>query len=341
MIVLGIETTCDETSCAIVEDGEKIIAHKIYSQCDLHRPFNGVYPELASRRHLDVLIPLLKETIEEAGITPKEIDLIAVAKGPGLVGALLIGLNAAKALSLAWELPYIGVNHVEAHLYAAMMEGAEKIFPALGVVISGGHTFLVKIEDVGRYELIGTTQDDAIGEAFDKVATLIGLPYPGGPAIEKLALTGNPSRYPFKPGRVKESRWDFSFSGLKTSVLYAVKGANSNKDSPLCIKEEDKPDIAASFQETALGDIVQKALAAAKEFDLRALYIGGGVSNNKRLRAMFSESSNTLPLFWPAPGLSLDNAAMIAGLGFHTFLAKGSSDLLDLEPLPRIPLSSC
>ncbi|MBI2743202.1 MAG: tRNA (adenosine(37)-N6)-threonylcarbamoyltransferase complex transferase subunit TsaD [Chlamydiales bacterium] len=339
MKVLGIETTCDETSCAIVEDGQRILAHKIYSQFDLHCQFNGVFPELASRRHLDVLIPVLRETMEEAKLSPKEIDLIAVAKGPGLIGALLVGLNAAKTLSLAWEIPFIGVNHVEAHLYASMMGGAERLFPALGVVISGGHTFLVKIDGVGSYQLIGTTQDDAIGEAFDKVATLIGLPYPGGPVIEALARSGDPHRYPFKPGKVKEGPLDFSFSGLKTSVLYAVKGANSNKDSPICISEEEKPHIAASFQEAALGDIVQKALAAARQFDCRAIYVGGGVSNNKRLREMFTERSSGIPLFWPAPGLSLDNAAMIAGLGFHTLQKKGCGDALDLEAQPRIPLN--
>ncbi len=340
MLVLGIETTCDETSCALVEDGQRIIAHKIYSQCELHRPFKGVFPELASRRHLDVLIPLLDETLKEAAVLPQTIDLIAVARGPGLIGALLIGLNAAKSLSLAWNIPFIGVNHVEAHLYAAMMGRADLLFPALGTVISGGHTFLVKIHDVGSYELIGTTQDDAIGEAFDKVAALIGLPYPGGPAVEKLALEGDPSRYTFKAGKVKESRWDFSFSGLKTSVLYAVKGPNSHKDSPLLIAEKEKAHIAASFQEVALADIVTKSLAAAKEFGCRAIYLGGGVSNNQRLRQMSREANVDLPIYWPPAGLSLDNGAMIAGLGFHTFRKQGHGDALDLEPLPRIPLST-
>jgi len=333
MIILGIETTCDETACALVEDGKKILAHKIYSQCELHRPYKGVYPELASRRHLDVLIPLLQEMLQEA---QTDIDLIAVAKGPGLIGALLIGLNTAKTLSLAWNKPLIGVNHVEAHLYAAMMGEDEIPLPALGVVISGGHTFLVKILSIGKYELIGTTQDDAIGEAFDKVATLLGLPYPGGPAIEKLALEGDPTRYPFRAGKVKAHPWDFSFSGLKTSVLYAVKGANSKKESPLIIREEEKKHVAASFQEAALSDIVQKSLAAAREFSCQAIILGGGVSMNQRLRAMYAQA--TLPVFWPPAGLSLDNAAMIAGLGYHTFLLQGHGDTLALEPMTRLPL---
>ena len=337
MLVLGIETTCDETSCALVEDGRKILAHQIYSQSEMHNQFGGVFPELAARRHLDVLIPLLKETLSQADVSQKEIDLIAVAKGPGLIGALLIGLNTAKTLSLAWKKPLVGVNHVEAHLYAAMMEQPELFFPALGVVISGGHTFLTKILDVGDYELIGTTVDDAIGEAFDKVASLLGLSYPGGPEIEALAKLGDPTYFPFKAGRVKEQPWDFSFSGLKTSVLYAAKGANTTKNSPLCIKEEEKAHIAASFQAVALGDIVQKSVRAVKEFGCRAIYLGGGVTNNKQLRALFAAQNPSIPLFWPAPGLSLDNAAMIAGLGYHTFCKKGG-DLLSLEPMTRIPL---
>jgi N6-L-threonylcarbamoyladenine synthase len=335
MLVLGIETTCDETACAIVRGGKEILSNVVSSQIDLHRQYGGVFPELACRRHIDVLIPVMQEAITQAGIEKDEIDLIAVAKGPGLIGALLIGLNAAKALSMAWEIPYIGVNHVEAHLYAAMMPLKEVVFPALGVVISGGHTFLVKIISIGCYELIGTTQDDAIGEAFDKVAAMLGLPYPGGPSIEALAKSGNSKRYPFKAGRVKESPWDFSFSGLKTNVLYTLKGPNADKNSPLIITEEDKADVAASFQEAALGDIVEKAIKASKDFACKCILLGGGVSNNRRLRELFSKAA--LPVYWPELGLSLDNAAMIAGLGYHTYQRQGS-DSLDLQPTTRIPL---
>lgn len=338
MLVLGIESTCDETACAIVQGGKEVLANVISSQCDLHNQFGGVFPELACRRHVDALIPVIQKALKEASVTPEQIGLISAAKGPGLIGALLIGLNAAKALALAWNIPFIGVNHVEAHLYAAMMPLEQPPLPALGVVVSGGHTFLVRIDEIGTYHLIGSTQDDAIGEAFDKVACLLGLSYPGGPEIEALAKRGNPLRFPFRPGKIKNHPWDFSFSGLKTNVLYTIKGPNATKDSPLIITENEKADIAASFQETALKDVVHKAIGAAKLFDCRAIYCGGGVSNNKRLRALFDELQCPYPLFYPAQMLTLDNAAMIAGLGFHTFLREKKGDGLDLEPMTRIPL---
>lgn len=336
MLTLGIESTCDETACAIVRDGREILSNVVASQFDVHEKYGGVFPELACRRHVDVILPVIKEALLKAEVRQEEIDLIAVAKAPGLIGALLIGLNAAKALSLAWDKPFIGVNHVEAHLYAAMMSQEKPSLPALGVVISGGHTFLVRILELGTYELIGTTVDDAIGEAFDKVAAMLGLSYPGGPAIEALAKTGNPALYSFKAGKVKGQPWDFSFSGLKTNVLYAIKGANSDRHSPLIISDEQKPHVAAAFQETALREIASKALKAAAEFNCSAIYLGGGVSNNQRLRALFAES--TIPVYWPPLGLSLDNAAMIAGLGHHTFLKQGHGDPLDLLPLTRLPL---
>ena len=338
MIVLGIETTCDETSCSLVRDGHEILSNIIASQIELHRPFGGIFPELACRMHLDMIIPVLKDAMASAGVTKEGIDLVAVAKGPGLIGALLIGLNAAKALSLAWQIPFVGVNHVEAHLYAAMMGSIKPLFPALGVVISGGHTFMVKMQKIGVYELIGTTQDDAIGEAFDKVASMLGLPYPGGPAIEALAKQGDCKRFPFRAGKVKGQPWDFSFSGLKTNVLYTLKGPNAERNAPLKIREEQKADIAASFQEAALSDIVDKALLAAGTFGCKSLIFGGGVSNNQRLRALFAEKKNTFPLFFPPPSLTVDNAAMIAGLGFHDYHHQGHGDPLDLEPMTRIPL---
>lgn len=338
MIVLGIESTCDETACAIVKDGREILSHVISSQIDLHEQYGGVFPELACRRHIDMIIPVIETAFKEAGITPEKLDLISVAKGPGLIGALLIGLNVAKALSLAWEIPFVGVNHVEAHIYAAMMHLETPPLPGLGVVISGGHTMLVLVRELGNYTLIGTTLDDAIGEAFDKVAAMLGLPYPGGPAIEALAKKGNPSAFPFKAGRVKGKQWDFSFSGLKTNVLYTVKGPNSDKHSPLVIPDEAKKDVAASFQETALEDIVTKSLSAAKAHGCQAIYIGGGVSNNRRLRALFDEKGAGLPVHFPQSLLSLDNAAMIAGLGYHTYKRKRHGDPMDLEPMTRIPL---
>lgn len=339
VLVLGIESSCDETACAIVKDGKEILSNVVRSQTEVHGHLGGVFPELACRKHSDALIPVIRTALNTASLQFEHIDLIAAARGPGLIGALLIGLNAAKTLSYAWNVPFVGVNHVEAHLYAAMMPLDSIVWPALGVVISGGHTFLVKIEAIGRYAFLGGTQDDAIGEAFDKIATLLGLPYPGGPQIEMLAQKGNPLRFPFKAGRVKERPLDFSFSGLKTNVLYTVKGQNSSKNSPVLLSEQDKADVAASFQEVALRDVVCKALIAAEQQGCKALFCGGGVSNNQRLRKLFTMLC-PLPVYYPLPGLSLDNAAMIAGLGFHRFLEDKQGDALDLEPLTRIPLGS-
>lgn len=338
MLVLGLESTCDETACAIVKDGKQILSNVIYSQSDVHMRYGGVFPELACRRHIDVIIPVIQAAFQQANLNKEAIDLIAVAKGPGLIGALLIGLNAAKALSLGWDIPYIGVNHVEAHLYAATMLLDNPPLPALGLVISGGHTFMVYMEKIGSYKLIGTTLDDAVGEAFDKVATMLGLPYPGGPAIEALAKQGDPNRFAFKAGNVKSNRWDFSFSGLKTQVLYALKGPNADKNAPLLIAEEEKAHIAASFQKIALQDIVSKAIQAACLHQCQAIYVGGGVSNNTYLKELFLAEKNDLPIHFPEKPLTLDNAAMIAGLGYHCFQKRGSGDPLDLEPMTRIPL---
>lgn len=338
MIVLGIETSCDDAAIGIVENGKTILAHAVSSQGDFHAQYKGVYPEMAARLHVDTLLPTIEAALSAASLTPKSIDLIAVTKGPGLIGSLLAGLSAAKTLHLAWNTPFIGVNHVEAHLYAAMLSSKTEIFPSLGVVISGGHTFLVKIDAIGSYQLLGTTVDDAIGEAFDKVATLLGLPYPGGPHIEALAKKGNPNRFPFRAGRVKGRRLDFSFSGLKTNVLYTIKGQNLHLKEAVELTDQDKADVAASFQEVALSDIVEKTVLAADSFPCEAIYLGGGASQNLRLRELFQERSCQMPVYWPEPELCLDNGVMIAGLGFHVF--KGVSDLLTLEAEPRLPIPS-
>lgn len=322
--VLGIESTCDETGAAIVQNGKTILSNVLASSADIHQKYGGVFPELACRRHIDAIIPVVDEALQKAQIRPDEIDLIAVAKGPGLIGALLIGMNAAKGLSIAWNKPLIGVNHIEAHLYASMMDLETVPLPALGLVLSGGHTLLLKILEVGVYEPISSTVDDAIGEAFDKVGNLLGLTYPGGPEVEKLARLGDPKAFPFTAGRVKRSPLDFSFSGLKTAVLYAMKG------------DVDKTGIAASFQETALRDVARKALLASKTFDCQSIFMGGGVTANQRLKEIMRETFPHIPIFWPPGTLSLDNAAMIAGLGAQKF--KGSSDPLDLEAKTRIPI---
>lgn len=339
MLILGIESTCDETACALVRDGRTVLSHRLASQADLHKLYGGVVPELACRRHIEVLPLLLKGALEDAGVTWKEIDLIAVAHGPGLIGALLIGVTNAKALSLALDKPLIGVNHVEAHLYAAIMSSETAVsFPALGVVASGGHSSLIKMHDVGNYTLIGQTVDDAVGEAFDKVARLLGLPYPGGPAIETLALKGDQSRFPLRAGSVRGRPYDFSFSGLKTAALYLAKGNAARKDAPLLLNEDEKADLAASFQEAALGDIVHKALAAAREHQCHSLVFGGGVCANQRLRELVDEHAKAWPVFWPGPGLSVDNAIMIAGLAYPHYLKKGHGDGLSLEAKTRITL---
>lgn len=341
MLVLGIETSCDETSAAIVKNGHEVLSNEIASQASIHKKYGGVFPEIACRSHVDMIIPVVDLAIKNANIKKEDIELIAATKGPGLIGALLIGLNTAKALSFALNIPFIGINHLEAHIYASMMDHLDNLkFPSLGIVISGGHTVFVKILNVGSYQLIGKTVDDSIGEAFDKVAKILGLPYPGGEEIEKLAKLADPNKFDFKPSVVKKRPFDFSFSGLKTKVLYTVKGQNSNKTFSNIINEEDKKDIAASFQRAALQDIVEKAFLAIETFKLQAIYIGGGVSKNKKLKEMFQNKNMQIPIYWPKEDLFLDNGAMIAGLGFQKFKKNyfKKDNLLSTLPLSKAPL---
>lgn len=335
-LVLGIETTCDETSVAIVRNGFEILSHVIHSQIPIHKEFGGVVPEIACREHIEVITPLLDEALKKASCTLSDIDLIAVAKGPGLIGALLIGINFAKGLAFSCKKPLIGVNHIEAHLYAAMMscEPSKLTFPALGVVLSGGHTSLVLINKIGEYSKIGETVDDAIGEAFDKVAKMLGLPYPGGPEIEKLAQGCDPKAIALKAGKVKGKPFDFSFSGMKTSVLYTIKGQDLKREMSLELDEKKK--IAAAFQYTVFRDVIDKIALAVKSYPVRALYLGGGVTQNLELRRMLEEVVD-LPIYFPKRELCLDNGAMIAGLGFHKFAARPIDELLTLEPETRIP----
>lgn len=337
MLVLGIESSCDETACAIVRNGNEILSNIIASQAELHEAYGGVVPEIASRQHAEVIIPVIDQALKEAGVTLDDIDLIAVAHAPGLIGALLVGLNAAKALSLALNIPFVAVNHVEAHLYAAVMShDKEHAFPCLGAVFSGGHTALVLMRSFSDYTVVAKTVDDAIGEAFDKVAKAIGLPYPGGPLIEKLAREGNPKAHPLKAGRIKERPHDFSYSGLKTGVLYTLKGQNMSAPLPVQLTHSAMCDIAASFQHTAFTDLVDKTVASARRNGCSTILFGGGVTNNMRLREMFASVAPDLDLVWPSAGLSLDNAAMIAGLGFHQYKAKNRGDPLDIEALPTL-----
>ena len=352
MIILGIETSCDETACGIVEDGKKLLANTVVSSMDLHAVYGGVVPEIAARSHIESIIPVIGLALEQAGCKWQDIDGIAVTYGAGLGGCLLVGVMTARTLAITKNKPLYAINHVEAHAYAnflteigsnmqqaasdkqktAATHAAYRLphsapsFPMLGLIVSGGHSQLALWRDHFDYTLLGQTQDDAIGEAFDKVAKMLLLPYPGGPHIEQLAKKGNPKAYPFTAGHVKKNPLFFSFSGLKTSVLYQVRNQPFNPE-----------DIAASFQETAFLDVIKKAKHASASFHPKAIFLGGGVCNNLRLRQLFQKEFDPLPICWPPLNLSLDNAAMIAGLGGRKF--KGNSDPLDLDAHTRIPLA--
>lgn len=330
MIVLGIESTCDETAASLVRDGEESLSQVVSSQVDLHNIYGGVVPELACRRHIEVIIPVIDQALKEANYPLEAIDLIAVAYGPGLIGPLFVGVETAKGLALALGKPIIGINHVEAHLYAALMSEKNSVsFPALGIVLSGGHTNLIKIEEIGSYIPLGKTVDDAIGEAFDKVAKLLGLSYPGGPIIEALAKKGDPKRFSLKAGTCKANPLNFSFSGLKTAVLYASKEGDV-KDPQFAA------DLAASFQEAAFRDILLKTKRASVELGINTLVFGGGVTNNQALRSLFKEQMPHCHLIFPIPSLTLDNATMIAGLGFQRYQRFGPSDLASLDAKTQI-----
>lgn len=327
MIVLGIESTCDETACAIVKDGCHILSNVVSSQIDLHEIYGGVVPELACRRHVEVILPTIDQALESADVTLDQIDLIAVAHGPGLIGALLIGLNTAKTLALALNRPLVAVNHIEAHLYAAMMPLPHSVtFPSLGVILSGGHSAIVLMHQIGDYTLLGQTVDDAIGEAYDKVAKILGKPYPGGPQIEKMAERADSKRFVFRTASFKENPYNMSFSGLKTAVLYATKGVGGKMSDPDILAESDKCDVAAAFQEAALSAIVKRCRMASSAYHCPNILLGGGVTSNQRLKVLLQQIPD-VNLFWPARGLEQDNGAMIAGLGYHQYLAKGASDL--------------
>lgn len=337
MLVLGIESTCDETGCSVVRDGREILSNVVASQVKIHEEFGGVVPELACRQHIDVFIPVLDKSLKDAGVSLDDIDVFAVANEPGLIGAVLLGVNVAKSLSISTGKPFIGVNHVEAHLYASIMSHENEVnFPCLGVVLSGGHTALILMRDIGDYELIAETTDDALGEAFDKVAKMMRLPYPGGPQIEKLAKEGDPYSYPLKAGRIKGRPLDFSLSGLKTAVLYNLKGQNANNLAAETLTPLEICNMAATFQRVAFEDVVAKTLKAAELHDCTTLIFGGGVTNNQTLRSLFSEKAQSHTLLWPSAGLSLDNAAMIAGLGYQKFISIGTGDSLELEAQSRI-----
>ncbi|MFZ8901473.1 MAG: tRNA (adenosine(37)-N6)-threonylcarbamoyltransferase complex transferase subunit TsaD, partial [Ilumatobacteraceae bacterium] len=277
-VILAIETSCDETAASVVMGGTDVVSSIVSSQIDLHARFGGVVPEIASRAHLDLLGPIVREALDVAGVEARRVDAVAATYGPGLVGALLVGVSAAKALAFAWDVPFVGVNHLEAHLYAGLLDDPSLEFPMVFMLVSGGHTMLIEMSDHGRYRLLGRTIDDAAGEAFDKVARFLGLGYPGGPAIDRLSAEGDPRAIDF-PRAMLHDGLDFSFSGLKTSVMNHVRKNPS----------VSTPDVAASFQTAVVDVLVSKAMRAADQTGARAVVLGGGVAANSELRRRFTE----------------------------------------------------
>jgi len=327
-LVLGIETSCDETAAALVMGGYDVVSSAVSTQVDLHAQFGGVVPEIASRAHLDLLNPMVARAIVEAGVEPERIDAVACTVGPGLIGALLVGVSAAKALALTWDVPFIGVNHMEAHLYAAFLEDPTLQFPLVVMLVSGGHTMLIEMQDHGSYRLLGQTIDDAAGEAFDKVARFLGLEYPGGPAIDREAMHGDPEAIRFPRAMLHEGL-DFSFSGLKTSVMNHVR------------KHPDvsTADVAASFQAAVVDVLVQKARRAAEQVGAKGLVLGGGVAANSLLRERFLSVCTEVGIhgFLPSRAMCTDNAAMIAAAGWHRLRSDGPTSL-DAGAYPNMRL---
>jgi N6-L-threonylcarbamoyladenine synthase len=316
--ILGIETSCDETAVAVVRDGREILSSVVSSQVDLHARFGGVVPEIASRAHVELLTPVLAEALVEAGVDERNIDAVAATVGPGLIGALLVGVSAAKALALVWGVPFVGVNHLEAHLIAAFLEEPELDLPIVVLLVSGGHTMLVEVQDIGQYKLLGQTIDDAAGEAFDKVARFLGLGYPGGPAIDREALRGNAAAIHF-PRAMLDEGLDFSFSGIKTSVI------NHVRKHP----EVATPDVSASFQEAVVDVLVTKARRAAKDVGAKGMALAGGVAANTLLRERFLDActEDGLHGLLPSHSMCTDNAAMIAATGFYRLESDGPTGL--------------
>jgi len=331
--VLGIETSCDETAAAVVEDGRRALSDVVSSQVEIHRRWGGVVPELASRNHVVQVMPVVDEALARAGVGPEGIDGLAVTSGPGLVGALLVGVQVAKALSLAWERPLARVNHLEGHLLAGFLTDPVPEFPFLGLVVSGGHTSLYLAEGFGRYRLLGQTRDDAAGEAFDKGAKLLGLPYPGGVAIDRLARGGDPRAVKLPKAIVKGGQLEFSFSGLKTALLHHVRRRGVPAGSALA-------DLCASYQEAIVAALVQKLFRAARTLQLERVVLAGGVAANSRLRQAVAERAaqyEGMRVFLPPPRLCTDNAAMIAVAGTQALLrGERQGPELNADPAWRL-----
>lgn len=335
--VLGIESSCDETAAAVIENGRALQASVVASQIDLHAKYGGVFPEVASRQHIRTVYGVVDQALQQAHLSLADIDAIAVTRGPGLAGSLVVGMNMAKGLALARGIPLVGVNHLEGHIYSSWVYPAEATqappapqFPLMALLVSGGHTELNLMSDHLQYKRLGATLDDAAGEAFDKVARLLNLPYPGGPSVQKAAATGNPKAFTFPRARL-EGTWDFSFSGLKTAVLRVVRQFES-EHKPLPVA-----DLAASFQAAVVDVLLTKTLLAARKFGARQILVAGGVSANAALREAFRAQTD-FPVHIPPLSLCTDNAAMIAAAGYFRF-ALGQRDPLNLDVQPTWPLS--
>jgi N6-L-threonylcarbamoyladenine synthase len=335
--VLGIETSCDETAAAVVADGMRILSNVVATQHELHERFGGVVPEIACRAHVESLLAVVDQALERAGVALRDLDAVAVTTAPGLIGSLLIGVTAAKALSWAAGVPLVAVNHLEAHIYGAWLAGAEPRLPAVSLVVSGGHTSLFLTEGPVSHRLLGGTVDDAAGEAFDKVANILRLGYPGGPAIERAASGGNPAAVHFPRAWMEPDSADFSFSGLKTAVLYHCVGPNASRQDVERTRYDERfvADVAASFQEAAVDVLVEKTCAAAEWHSAAAVIVGGGVAANGRLRECFEQETarRGLGLHLAPRNLCTDNAAMTAGIG-HCLLKAGRTAPLTVEAAP-------
>jgi N6-L-threonylcarbamoyladenine synthase len=339
-LILGIETSCDETAVAVVEDGRRIRSNVIATQIDLHRQYGGVFPEVAARQHVLTLLPVIAEGLERAELGWGQIDTVAVTCGPGLAGSLLVGVNAAKGIAWARGLPLVGVNHLEGHVYSNWVEvggrRVEESFPVLVLIVSGGHTELIAMSGHGRYRRLGGTIDDAAGEAFDKVARLLGLGYPGGPAIQRAATAGRADAFDL-PRAWLPGRHDFSFSGLKTAVLRAVQSQSSGHDAVADLDAQSVADLASSFQQAVVDVLVGKTLWAAEAIDATQIWVCGGVAANAALRQTLIDRSPR-PVFVPPLSLCTDNAAMIAAAGFYRW-QRGQQDGLDLDVSANLALA--
>lgn len=336
MRILAIETSCDDTGAAVVLNGRKILSNVVSSQVSVHRKYGGVVPELASRKHIEAIVPIVNEALERAGLSLKEIDGIAVTQGPGLVGSLLVGLSFAKSLSFASGIPLVGVNHIEAHLSAVFLEEKTPRFPFIGLVVSGGHTSLFRVDGFGRLARLGQTRDDAAGEAFDKVAKLLGLGYPGGPIIDHLSMAGNPKAIRFPRASLGKGSFDFSFSGVKTAVVNFVK---AHPAPPGGFPEGLIRNIVSSFQEAVVDVLVNKTFQAAEHQGLKRVVLSGGVAANRALRNRMEEegAKQRIRVYIPSPSFCTDNAAMVGVVGYE-YLKKGLSSPLSLNAFSNLPL---